>query len=182
MFSLIPTPIKIYIVLGLLALMAAATGAAYVFGRSDGATINEAAWQKREAQINAASAAKILERSKEVRAEVQAAAEADAKGSAAYQKKLQEKNHEQERVIAGLRDGTAKLYVGASCPASGGDGVLGAASGAGGHNGETRVELSVDASRFFVERATRADKVVEQLTACQLRLEADRKPPTAKEK
>lgn len=85
------------------------------------------------------------------------------KASAQYQKKLQEKDREKDDAIARAKsDG---LWVNATC--DGGGQVSDSSTSSGGHNGETRARLSEGTGADLIALAHRANKVVEQLSACQ---------------
>lgn len=158
-----------WVLLGLLLALAGAGATGWHYG----AQHNEAAWQKREAQITAESAAKI-------EASMQRALTAERKSatdlaavSAEFQKQLQEVDREKDRVIAGVRAGNIKLSIPARC-AGGGSNVPAAGAPASGRDGETRAELSAAAADFLVAEASRADAVVQQLAACQAVVARDR--------
>ena len=166
------SPLILYVVIAAVGL--ALLAGSYLKGRGDGKAMTEAVWQKREAEINAATATKIREREAQVRADERDKANAQAKISADLQRKLKETSNAKDRVIADLRSGARRLSIPAACPATGGSAMPSAAATASGRDGETRADLSEHAARFLVDLASRADEVVAQLTACQAVILADR--------
>jgi len=164
--------------LGVVALLFALIGA-YFYGRHDGAKINEAAWQKREAGINAQAGAEIAAADQRVLEAERVHASLLAKESAEYQQSLKENTDAKDRLIADLRAGNRKLSVPAACPAPGENTLSSAGPGTGGGDATARAELSQEASGFLVELAAEADEVVLQLTACQGIVIADRVGMTA---
>jgi prophage endopeptidase len=88
-----------------------------------------------------------------------------------YQEKLNEKDASHARDLAAVRSGALRLRdTHAHCPAQ-----VQPASGAGRSDAAAGVELSVEATEFLLSEARRADGVVDQLTACQAVIQADRK-------
>ncbi len=134
----------------------------------------ETEWQTREAKINAETAIKIREANDRVRGIEQDIAQLLANESAEYQAKLKEKDHALQVAL----DSVAAVGLfshGPACPPVGGDAASGVATSAAGRNGaEGRQLLGKDDSIFLITEASRADKVTEQLTACQGVVRADR--------
>jgi hypothetical protein len=91
---------------------------------------------------------------------------------AQYQKQLKGKQSEEASAISLAYSGG--LRIDAECPSNPSALSNTAASTTGG-NGTTRVRLSKEAGEFLVRLAAEADRVTEQLTACQATIEADRK-------
>lgn len=92
-----------------------------------------------------------------------------------YQEGLQHEKTKFNRVVADLRTGDLRLYVPVARAGDGGGGGSGAAAAATGErDGEARAELSGAAAEFLVGLASEANEVVEQLTACQAVVIADR--------
>lgn len=164
-----------WLILIAVALLGLALAGAYAKGRSNGKAGERAAWTERELQINTETAAKLKDANDRLIATERAHAAALADVSADYQRKLKENDDAKNAVIAGVRAGTRKLYIGAKCPAAGGDAVPGAAAGAGGRDAEPRAELHESAARFLVELASEADAVTRQLAACQAVVTSDRR-------
>lgn len=159
------------ILAAVVALGAALTGS-FFYGISVGEAKNQTKWQRREIEINAAAAKKVAAANARVLATERKSAESVAAISQAYQDKLQEKDREKDRAIASARANglfvtTKRPRCGNTVPATG--------PGTGGRDGETRSELSDEASEFFIAEAVRADKIVEQLKAAQEIIVADRK-------
>lgn len=157
-----------------LAVIVAAFAGVYVWGRSDGRALEASEWQQRELAINAATAAKLKEANDKLIATERAHADALAGVSADYQRRLKEADDAKQGVINSLRAGTRKLYIGAKCPAPGGNAVPGIAASPAGPDAEPRAELSEPASEFLVGLASEADAVAVQLAACQAVVAADR--------
>ena len=143
----------------------------YFYGVSNGKAEIEAKWQTRESKINAESAQKIATANARVLAAERKNAADVADISGAYQKKLQEKDHEKDRAIASAR--ASGLFV-STKRSSCGNAVPQAGPGPSGRDDPPRSELSDEASEYFVSEAHRANKIVEQLTACQALVRADR--------
>lgn len=172
-----PIPLWKKILIPLL-LAAAAVYAIYSYGQQQfalGEKAERAAWLAREnAQLTKANT-KIKTIEEKYRQQEQDAADALAVISSKYQEDLKHVKTEKDRVIAGLRDGNFRLRipVAASLSAYGGSASEVAASTCG-RNGETRAELSVEASEFLVGLTSEADKVTKQLGRCQDVINADR--------
>jgi hypothetical protein len=142
-----------------------------------GVKLERGEWAERESKINAEAAAEIAASAKDAAAQVQAGALAIAGVSAYYQGKLKEKDRAKDRAVAdALVDG---LYVSAECPDRG-VGMPNAPAGGRGDTATARVRLSDEASVFLISEATRADKIVAQLTSCQQQLNIDRQTVNAK--
>lgn len=89
-----------------------------------------------------------------------------------YQKQLKGKQSEEAAAISAAYSGG--MRIDAECP-SNPNALSNTATGSTGVNATTRVKLSPEAGEFLVRLAAEADRVTEQLTACQATLEADRK-------
>lgn len=137
-----------------------------------GGDSREAAWIKRESDLNAKAAAEIKERSDKVRALEATLAAAMASISGAYQNGLQENERAKNAAIAAVRAGQ-RLFIDAKCEDRRVD-VPDTATAASGRDGGARAELSVAASEFLVSLASEADAVTRQLGACQAALLAER--------
>ena len=93
-----------------------------------------------------------------------------------FVKDLQHEKARHDSTVAALRSGALRLRIPVACPdGAGGSGTAAPGPGTVGRDGETRAELSVQASEFLVGLASEADEVVHQLTACQAVVIADRK-------
>jgi len=84
--------------------------------------------------------------------------------SQSYQKKLQEKDREQAAAIERFRSDGLRISI-----ESGGDkaGVPGDTTDSCRCDGGTTAKLSDEVAQRLIERSVEADKIVEQLTACQ---------------
>ena len=134
----------------------------------------ETDWQAREAKINADTANKIKEESDRVRGLEQDIAQLLANESAGYQKKLKEKDDALNIALNSVA--TVGLFShGPACPPVGGNPAGSPTSPASGRDGAARAKLPDEDARFLLTEASRADKIVEQLTACQGVIRADRK-------
>jgi len=89
------------------------------------------------------------------------------------QTKLKEQENAYTRAIGVARLGGLRIGT-VGTPACA-DPVPATSAGTTGRDGETRAELSPDAAEFLIGEASRADKIVEQLNACQAVLVQDRK-------
>lgn len=158
------------ILAGFVALAGALIGS-YLYGSSVGKAKSEVRWQKRELAINAESEKKIASATARVLAAERKSADDAADISKAFQEKLQEKDSEKDRAIASAR--ASGLHV-PTKRSSCGNAVPKAGPGPSGRDGETRAELSDEIAEYFIAEATRADKIVEQLTACQALATANR--------
>lgn len=176
----LPNP---WVILGILAASIAALGGTYFYGVGVGKDKVEAVWQAREAKINADTAVAIQAANAKTLAAERAGAKALASVSAGYQAKLKGVQIEKDRIIANLRAGTIRLRdPNAAAPVCR-DPVPATGASASGHPSSPETELPVEpvgvlpgrTSEFLVSEASRADKVVEQLTACQAVVAGDRK-------
>lgn len=133
----------------------------------------ETDWQTREAKINAETANKIREANDRVRGIEQDIAQLLANESSGYQAKLKEKDHALQVALDSVA--TVGLFShGPACPPVGGNSASGSAAGTSGRDGPARAKLPDEDARFLLSEASRADKIVEQLTACQGVVRADR--------
>ena len=165
--------------LGAVLLVAAVSGAIYAYGQQQfglGEKAERTAWLTRENTTLTKANARIKELEDQARAREREHAQDMAAASAKYQEDLKHEKAAKDRVIADLRSGALRLRIPVTCPnAAGGSGTAAPGSGTVGRDGETRAELSVEASEFLVGLASEADEVVHQLTACQVVVSADRK-------
>lgn len=166
------TALNPWVILGVFAVIVGAFTWTYFYGVGVGEDKVEAKWQAREAKINAATAEKISLADARVRAAERKSADAVAAVSQTYQEKLQEKDREKDRAIAGAR--ANGLFIATKRPATCGNTVPAVGAAPGGRDGETVAELSDPLAEYFISEAVRADKIVEQLAACQAIVMADR--------
>src|SRR3990167_5928169 len=129
--------------------------------------------QTREAKINAESAIKIEAAHNRVRDLEQDIAQQLASESAGYQRKLKEKEDALNIALDSIA--TTGMFVHCpACPPLAGDAAGSPPAGASGRDGAARAKLPDADARFLLSEASRADRVVEQLTACQGVIRADR--------
>ncbi len=129
-------------------------------------------WDKEKAELNAQAAKQIEEANNRVRAIEREANSRVAQTEQLFNKKLKEKDLEEANALDRAR--TGGLFINAKCP-SGSDSMPGASSSSGSGDGETRVELPQADGEFLIRLASEADRVTEQLSACQKLLEDERK-------
>lgn len=153
-----------YVLLGL----AIGGVALYGYGRFEQAQIDAGKYERARAQQALSQAQDVSRRllwakGVEKRYETQLAA-----ASMEYQQELRRLSNDNEKLLADIAAGRRRLSVpiarGACLP------VPAASQVAGKPDGEARAELSEQASRFLISEATRANKVVAQLTAVQTAL------------
>lgn len=134
---------------------------------------NESGWQAREAKTNEDAANAILAASTRVRDNEHATAAQLAAVDTYYQGKLNDQDKKHADALRIARAGG--MFVNAKCPAPSGNPAGTATAAAGIGNGSTRARLSDEDAEFFISEASRADAIVEQLTACQSVVLRDRK-------
>lgn len=136
----------------------------YAYGRRDGVRITEAAWMAEKAELNAAAVAKLDEANKR-NAQLEKQAKAKLLETAnSYEMKLGVLKNEKDRAIARAR--TDGLYINTYCPSSG-DALPTAPAGSGLDSRIQRVRLPDEDADFLISFAADADRVAQQLTACQ---------------
>jgi hypothetical protein len=134
-------------------------------------------WQARETANQVKYSAAVKAAGDRVIAAERETAKTLADVSARYQARLKEKDFEKERAISTATAVAGGLWVGTirqPDPATAGSPTSTSACRC---DGGTRSRLSGKASEFFIGEASRADKIVEQLKACQAVVAADRKQP-----
>lgn len=165
----LPNP---WVLLGGLVLVGVLTGGAYLRGTHNGAIADAAAWQAREAKIATESAAILAAAQARVTAAEQAGAMALANVSAAYQKKLQEKDHEKTVALATAHAGG--LWIDTISPPGCDDTLPQAGPGPRRCTGVTRSEISTAAVDRLISAASEGDAIADQLAACQAVVLKDR--------
>jgi len=145
---------------------------ACAFSWHQGALNVQSKWDKEKAEMNAQAAKEIEEANNRVRAAERAANARVAKTEQLFNQKLKEKSREEDDAVNRAR--TGGLFVNAKCP-NRQDAVPGASADSSAGNGETRVELPQADGEFLIRLAAEADRVTEQLSACQRILEDQRK-------
>lgn len=171
-----------WVILGILAASIAALTGTYFYGVGVGKDKVEAVWQAREAKINADTAVAIQAAGAKTLAAERASAERAAAASTAYQNKLKEKDREKATAIANQRAGNIRLRDPNASTSTCRDPVSPTGPGPGGHPSSPGPRLPVEStgvlsgrtSEFLIGEASRADKVVEQLAACQAIIKSDR--------
>lgn len=118
---------------------------------------------------------KITETEEKYRAQEKRHTEAMAAKDAQHQKDLENVKNTKNSVIADLRSNNLKLRIpvtgtGQTC----GDHTAETGTGTGINNGETRAELSQEASEFLIGLTSECDEVAIQLTAAQAIIIEDR--------
>jgi hypothetical protein len=129
-------------------------------------------WDKEKAELNAQAAKEIQEANDRVRAIERESYLKVAQTEQMFNKKLKEKNLEEVNALNRAR--TGGLFVNAKCPSSV-NAMSGAAKNSSSGDGETRVELHQADGEFLIRFAAEADRITEQLSACQKLLEDERK-------
>lgn len=148
----------------------------YWLGYGHGTDSERAKWTTRESEELRAANAEIDRLQREARVAEQAHAESLTAISANYQKELRDAKRAHDAHVAAVRAGSLRLRdPGASTRESAcEDRVSEAAAGAGVRDGAEGAELSERASQFLLELTARADRVAEQLVACQAIVRRDR--------
>ena len=167
-----------YIILAAIISIGLAGGFGYAKGHRDGATSEKAAWYARQITQGALYSAKLLEAENAARAAEDAKADAVRALDTAYQKRLTDAQILHDADVAAARAGAIVLHdPGApACPA--GDRSAGpVAAPASVSDGPARPGLSAAANEFLLSLADEADQLVNQLTACQAVITADRSAP-----
>lgn len=153
--------------LAALALVAAVFG----FGWHLGSEHTQAQWDREKAELNAQAAQEIAAANQRVLDAEHAATARIAQAEQAFTKKLQEK---QDAEIAAVeRARTDGLFINAECP-SAADPVSSPAGNTGRGARQARVKLPATDGEFLVRLAAEADRVTEQLSACQDMLQKER--------
>lgn len=176
LFKMIPKP---YLILGLVVILATSHLGALMFGRNMANNAAKARLQKEtEAKLVQMQAlmTENLRLSNQVRAEESAHAIKLASVSQTYQEQLQNVRFEKDKFISSVRAGTAKLYIPKSARPSGDYPTLGQVNATASRcDASAESELSRDVTEFLYGEASRADEVVNQLTACQAIVLEDRR-------
>ena len=162
-----------WIIVGFLVALIAVGAGGYMKGETDGRTSEHNQWETREAAINADAAIKIAAADAKVAAAEHALSVNLNAVDTIYQGKLKEKDN--ALAVARTDAHAHGLFVDAICPASTGNtaGSITAAAGLG--YGATHARLPDALADAVLAIGADADKVVEQLTACQAVVIADRK-------
>ena len=145
---------------------------AYFYGHSEGADSTLAKWNAEKAELNAQALsdlqvahARVKEVEKEMDGRLQVA-------NNKYLKVIKEKKNAEAAAID--RAGSGGLFINAKCE-GGADPLSGATGLTVGSHGTKRVELPRADGEFLIRLAAEADRVAEQLSACQAVLKEERK-------
>jgi len=143
--------------------------------RHDGALSERVVWETRLAEENANAAKSIQAAEESARQKERDSETKQAIISKDYQRKLADARTKYKSVDNAVANGTFSLFdrgATAVCPSSSGSPETTASTG--GNNGAEGCKLSTNTSRSLWFLVTNADSVVEQLTACQALVRADR--------
>ena len=132
----------------------------------------QSAWDAEKAALNAEAARQIQEATDRVLSAERDAAKRVTAVSAKYQTTLKEKQREEAAAIDRAR--TDGLYLNARCEDATGA-VPSTSESSSGRHGEARVRLPDATAEALLQLAAEADRVAEQLTACQHFIEEERK-------
>lgn len=182
----IPAAAKPYILLGLVIVWIGSLAAVGWWQYDAGKTKERDGWQKRENERLAKANAKIIELEGKVRETERRHAEAMADASKVYQGRLKDADEKRKRDIAAALAGQRKLQFSAPGGRPGGSEACPPGTTASRRDGGTSTELrgapgsdiqvtlppKITADLY--DLAHDANKVVEQLTACQAIVRADR--------
>lgn len=131
-------------------------------------------WQAREADELRQANATIAQLQTAYRATERRHADLMATISATYQEQLTNATDQHTTDLAALRAGTLRLRDRAARQSPACDRVPETTAAAGGRDGDPGTELSGAAAEFLLGLTNRANRIVEQLTACQAIVRADR--------
>lgn len=172
-FNLIPRP---WLIIGLIVILATSHLGALMFGRNMANNAAKARLQKEtEAKLVQMQAlmTENLRLSNEVRAIESAHASKLASFSQTYQEQLQNVRFEKDKFISSVRAGTVKLHIPKSASAYTTLGQVNVTASR--CDASTESELPRDVTEFLYSEASRADEIVNQLTACQAVVLEDRR-------
>lgn len=163
---------QVYLIAAVAALVA--IGGAYAWGRTDGRTIERAAWEKRDNDALRSANAEIDAAHRKLREQERSAAERLAQVSAEYQKEVSNAREETRRRVAAVAAGTLRLRDPAASNQTCADRVPDAPAAAERRDGAEAGYLSGTAAQFLLELTAEADEVARQLAACQAVVRQDR--------
>jgi len=143
---------------------------AYFYGRTDGVDLEAANALSRDNRALVESADKLEKAQAKVTALEREDALSKAAADTVYQEDLKNVEDKNNRTIAELRAGLVRLRDPGRQHQSNPGVVPERGPGDSGCNGKAGSELSGETSEFLVSEATRANKIVLQLTACQKEL------------
>lgn len=166
-----------YVILAALGIWLASLLGVGVWQHKAGVNSVNAAWQAKYTKEVENTAAQIQTLQNAARATEQAKAAELTALAATYEQEKQNAKRKTDTVITDLRSGAVKLRdPGAYSLLSDCSACAGTTPASRLGNGETGTELSATTSEFLVTLTGEADEVVQQLTACQAVIEADRNP------
>lgn len=143
----------------------------YFYGFSTGYEIAKSAWESEKVAAIKDTMDKVLAANDKVRSLEQALATKQNKVERVYVDKIRTVEVERKQLTDIARsDG---LFIDAKCPDNS-PSVSNTAPGSSGGNGAEKARLSAEAADALISLAADADRVVNQLTACQAILEAER--------
>lgn len=146
---------------------------------SQGEKAESARWLKRENAELTTTNAKLKTLEEQYRLREQQHAEQLAAASKKYQEELHHAKIERDHLVADLRTGDLRLYIGLATTAqpAGGNYTTPPITCTSGRDGETRCELSRTSAEFLVGLASECNEVVHQLNAAQDIIAKDRSQP-----
>jgi hypothetical protein len=145
---------------------------AYFYGHHTGVEVTRADWEAEKATA-AIDAGKALDKAnKEVREFEHLLANKQNKVEKVYVDKIREVQVDRDSLSAAASNGG--LFIDTTCSDSSNP-VSGTASSASGDNGTTKARLSRETADALIAIAADADEITNQLTACQMILEEERK-------
>lgn len=176
LFRMIPKP---YLILGLVVILATSHLGALMFGRNMANNAAKAKLQK-ETEAKLVQMRELmtenLRLSNEVRAKESAHASKLASVSQTYQEQLQNVRLEKDKFISSVRAGTVKLHIPKSTRPVSSYPTLGQVNATASRcDASAESELPRDVTEFLYSEASRADEVVNQLSACQAIVLEDRR-------
>ena len=164
-----------YIIIGILVLWAASLFGAGYWQNQAGHTAERVAWQAKDNKELSDANAQILKLNNEARATEHTHAEQLANIATSYEQERQNEITAKDVLIAKLRAGSVQLHDPyASSVQASGCATSTIAAGAGRGDAQAGSELSEQLGEFLISEASRADKVVTQLQACQAVVQSDR--------
>lgn len=143
----------------------------YFYGYSTGYDIAKSAWESEKAAAIKDTMDQVLAANDKVRSLEQALATKQNKVEKVYVDKIRTVEVERKQLADIARsDG---LFIAATCPDNSGS-VSNTATSASSRNGAEKARLSAEAADALISLAADADRIVNQLTACQEILSSER--------
>ena len=157
-----------YVIVGALLLVICS----YFYGHHTGVQVTKADWEAEKATAAVEAANTLAKVNQEVRALENLLANKQNKVEKVYVDKIREVQVERNGLSATARD--VGLFIDAAC-SDNSNSVSGAASSISGDNGTAKARLSRTTADALIAIAADADEIANQLTACQMILEEERK-------